>query len=181
MIHAFVPYAPKDHAGNLGWAYRKALSIVPAGDWALFLDHDVTLLHRDWYRWLEQIISEQKEPCVLLAMANRTGNPDQRYPGAPEHHDIEKHRVFAEKVWKTHGTALIRVQTPFSGHAFLFPKEVGEQVGFIDGLGGVDTEFARGCFARNIPIYVMRGWYCYHFYRADGITVTNAFKAVQKG
>lgn len=176
MIHTLIPFAPAGHDGDLGWAYRKALSLVPAGDWALFLDHDVAWTTRCWYPQIERAIRDLKgEKAVLIPTTNRCGGRQQIAPGAPEGHDLEKHRAFGQKLSQQPNT-LKPITEPFSGYAFCFPKEVGEDVGFGDGLVGVDTQFARRCFKRNIPIYLMTACYIYHFYRADGVSVIQGFE-----
>lgn len=180
MIHVFTPFAPAGHDGNLGFAYRKALSLVPAGDWALFMDHDVAWTTRCWYPQIERAIRDLKgEKAVLVPATNRCGNKQQIAPGAPEGHDMEKHRAFGQKLSKQ-PNMLKPITEPLTGYAFCFPKEVGDEVGFIDGLGGVDHAFSANCKKRKIPIYLMTAVFCWHYYHQDGIAVTQAFAQQRK-
>lgn len=67
-VETFMPYALD---GNLGAAYNRVMRRIGRDDWAIFLDHDVMLTTKVWYRQIVEAIGVVPEAGVIVAMANR--------------------------------------------------------------------------------------------------------------
>lgn len=173
MIFTIVPYSPASSGMNLGFAYNAAMERLRQDDWACFLDHDACFTTYGWYRQLEAISGQLKDPCVLTAMTNRVGSPWQVLADAdPNNHSMEYHRSLGKLVQERFGNRIRDVTdlSLMSGVVILLSKRTWRILGgFPDGFLGVDNHIHQAARARGYRVFLMEGVYVYHWYRADGI------------
>ena len=93
MIYTSIAYAPKEQSENLGWAYRKFMSMVDdENDWVCFLDHDAMFTTHTWFSQLEDIINKHNDYGLFTCMTNRVGNGYQIPKGIDRfNHNITYH------------------------------------------------------------------------------------------
>lgn len=171
MIVTMVPYCPAEQGTNLGYAYNEQMRRLREGDWACFIDHDACFTTPDWYRQLEAITARLSEPCVLTACTNRVGSPWQRVEGVgPDEHSMAYHRRVGARLRDEFGTEIEDVtgRSLMSGVVILLSKKTWETLGgFADGFLGVDNQLHQAARDRGFKVYLMRGVYVYHWYRAE--------------
>jgi len=175
MIYTYIPYSPKDKPGNLGWAYKNFMKMVPNDDdWVCFLDHDATFTTPGWYGQLEDIIEKHPEYQAFTCMMNRVGQKYHVPNGVDrDNHDIRYHRAIGKQLSDSYYdqiTSLNNVNGQYlSGVLILIQKKAWKAIGECpDGFLGVDNEIHRRCVVNGIGVGRMDGVYLYHWYRAGG-------------
>lgn len=173
MIHTYIPYAPKDHELDLGWAYNNFMEMVADDDWVLFLDHDATFTTKYWYHQVTDIIKNNPEYGAFTCVTNRIGDSSfQKVEGVDQNnHDIKYHRQIGKYLHETHYDQTILYPTPYhlSGVIILVSKETWKEIGgFTYGFLGVDNVFHKRCREFGIPVGLCQGLYVYHWYRGNG-------------
>lgn len=175
MIHTYVPYAPEDRKGDLGWTYNNFMNYLNDDDWACFLDHDACFLTKDWYPRLNKIIELNPTVGLFYPFTNRIAQPLQIPKNINVNsHDIKYHRQIADKIAAKGGYTVQIVPGDtnrylLSGVVMLISKSVWKKVGgFKSGFYGVDNNIHIACNSNNIPVGLMNGIYVYHWYRGDG-------------
>lgn len=167
MILAMTPFA-SDH--NLGAAYNAAMASVPDDGWACFLDHDMMLTTRVWYRQLEEAIAFKPAAGAFVAVTNRIAAPWQRAQETdPDNHDIAYHRSIGQQ--RLHQRTLLDVTRTqgFGGVMFCVSKRAWRDVGgFVDGLFCVDHRMHFALRDAGLRIYLLESLYVYHWRRAFG-------------
>jgi GT2 family glycosyltransferase len=163
---------------NLGAAYREIISRLRPEDHIVFLDHDAIFTTRTWFSQLLAAIERYPDAALFGAMTNRIGNKEQIPRGAPAGHDMVAHRAFGAELQKQHGTDAIDVTGKhlLSGVVLCLTARARASVSPVDGFYGVDNQLHRD--ARRVgKVYLLRGLYVQHWYRADGIGHPGAPKA----
>lgn len=164
-LHPMTPYALDL---NLGAAYNRAMRLVDWDDWICFLDHDILLTTRDWYRQLVEAIAVVPEAGAIVAVTNRIDAQWQRAQEAdPENHEIGYHtRIGLDRLARR--TLLDITETKgFGGVLFAVSKRAWDAAGgFADGLLCVDHSLHFGLQRAGRRVYLHEGLYCYHRRRA---------------
>lgn len=163
-----VTLMPFDVDANLGRAYNAAMELVPDDGWACFLDHDMMLTTRQWYRQLVEAIAFRPDAGLFTATTNRIGAFWQRAEEADRNnHDIAYHRKI--------GTARLGRRTlldvtdtkGFGGVLICMSKAAWRDAGgFVDGMLCVDHMMHFALARAGRRIYVLESLYVYHWRRA---------------
>jgi GT2 family glycosyltransferase len=180
---ALVTAIAYDADRNLGRAYNDILIRLLPGDWVCFLDHDAIWTTRDWYRQLCAAIDQQPNAGLITAVTNRIGRKEQIAKGAPAGHDMLDHFAFGAKQRDQYGATLedITDGPVISGVVMCLSQTTWREIGgFASGFFGVDNQAHRDVRRIGKRVYLMRGLYVQHFYRADGVGHTNAPRAKRK-
>jgi GT2 family glycosyltransferase len=152
--------------GGLGRDYNRIFQET-AADWVLLLDHDVLLLHPNWYAVCQRAISDRPDAGLITAVCNDIASPFQLSTGAPGHDaPVDAHRRYARELWDRYGheTAPVPRGRSVGGFLMLVRKQAWSDVGGFgeDSFFALDTTFARAMGKTAWNIYTMRGLYCYH-------------------
>lgn len=154
---------PYELAGNLGRAYNEAMAMLPAGAWAIFVDHDAMPTTGRWFRQFAEAIAFLPDAGAIVAMTNRIASPWQRC-GDRESNDYSAHRRFGQERAKLRTLLDITETKGWGGVAFAVSREVWEEVGgFADGLGCVDHSWHFKARAAGRKIWMHEGIFYYHF------------------
>jgi GT2 family glycosyltransferase len=178
-----VTAVPFDVERNLGRAYNQTMARLLPGDWLCGIDHDVAFTTKDWFPQLLTAIESKPDAGLITAVTNRIGRREQVVPGAPAGHDMLEHRAFGAAQRDRYGAALedITDGPVISGLLMCLSQQTWRAMGgFADGMMGVDNEAHRSVRRIGKRVYLMRGLYLWHLYRADGIGHTNAPRAKRK-
>ncbi len=174
QIYTFIPYSTKK---NLGQAYNRCMDLIAGGDWALFLDHDVMFVSRDWYPLLVKVIGKNEDVGLFTCFSNRVGTKAQKAPGVcPVTHDILYHRHFGQKIaekYKDRVTDLKlegKKRPKLSGYFLLISKRTWNKIGGVTkkGTSKVDWHIIKKCVAADIKVARIDGLYVYHYRRGLG-------------
>lgn len=175
ILHTYIPYSNStENITNLGAAYNAFMELVNEDDWVCFLDHDATFTTRDWHPHIVNTIKSNPEYGLFTCMANRIGNPDQKFPEVdPNTHDITYHRVVgsqSQSQFKYQVDEASKIAPRLiSGVILVLNKKTWKITGgFENGFLGVDNCMHESCLQNNIKVGIMRGTYVYHWYRGDG-------------
>ena len=153
-------------AGGLGRDYNRIFQETTA-EWVLLLDHDVLLLHPNWYAVCQRAIMDRPDAGLITGVCNDIASPFQLSEGAPGHDaPIDAHRRYARELWDRYGHETVPVPRGRSvgGFLMLVRKQAWADVGGFgeDSFFALDTTFARAMASTAWSIYTMRGLYCYH-------------------
>lgn len=165
-VYPMTPYALDQ---NLGAKFNEAMALVPDGAWVCFIDHDVLITTRDWYRQLVEAITFKPDAGALVAITNRIAAPWQKAAEADaENHDIGYHTAIGLERQKVRTLLDITATRGFGGVLFAVSKAVWAEVGgFADGLLCVDHSLHfKIQRAGRRRIYLHEGIYVYHRRRA---------------
>lgn len=153
---------------NLGAAYNRAMDLIPEGEWACFLDHDMMLTTRQWYAQLVEAVTFRPEAGAFVAMTNRIGAFWQQ-TGDKQCHDIAAHREYGRQRMAVRSLLDITDTKGFGGVLFCLSKAAWREAGgFADGLLCVDHSIHFRLRAAGRRIYLMENLYVYHWRRAFG-------------
>lgn len=167
-LYAMMPFSLDR---NLGAAYNDAMALIPEDGWACFLDHDMMLTTRDWYRQLVEAIEFKPEAGLFTAVTNRIGAKWQRADEASRgNHDIRYHRDIGNKRLVEKRSLLDVTDTKgFGGVLMCLSKQAWRDAGgFADGLLCVDHSIHFGLQRAGRRIYLLESLYVYHWRRAFG-------------
>lgn len=182
-IYNFIAMCTPDEGKYIGKAYNEYMKLVPDDSWVCFLDHDAMFLTANsqpdlpnWQDQLYAVIQDNPEYSCFSVITNRIGNPDQRFAGIDQNnHDIQYHRRIGERAYDQHYTEVKDVTNGhcISGVVMLVKKSAWKKVGGFktdgpQGVLGVDNKFHLALKQAGCKIGLMKGVYCYHWYRADG-------------
>jgi GT2 family glycosyltransferase len=185
MIWNFVPYCPLNEGAegvvgkDLGTMYNRYIEPVPAGDWACFLDHDVMQTTRYWYRLLEQATKALPDAGVFVAATNRLNPLRSAWQMAGEAletcDDITVHWQEGHARYSKYGAEVVDVTdiedssslvVPLSGTAFCVSVDAWRAVGGApSGFTQVDWRIHRRMREGGYRVYLLPGWYVYHWFR----------------
>lgn len=165
MLHAMMPFSEDM---NLGAAYNRAMALIPDGDWACFLDHDMMWTTRAWYPQIAECIRVVPTAGAFTAMTNRIAAPWQQI-GDRASHDVAKHRAFGAERLKVRTLLDITCTKGFGGVVTVLSKRAWQDVGgFVDGLLCVDHHLHFALAAKGYRNWLIEGLYVYHWRRAYG-------------
>jgi len=175
MILTCIPYSEQK---DLGRAYNDHMELLPNDDdWCLFLDHDAKFTTRSWYPQIQHIINKNPECGCFVAMTNRIGCEWQKYPWVSEDdHDQRYHHVIGRQIQDNdfdivEDVSNVEKGKVLGGVLILLQKSLWKKIGgFVEGkILGVDNDLHWRLMKKKEKVYLMKGVYVYHFYRADGL------------
>jgi GT2 family glycosyltransferase len=150
------------------------------------MDHDVMFSTPDWYPAIAKAIAANPQYGVLTVMTNRCGelaHPWQMVAGVDvNNHDVRYHRELGAKLLKQHQYQVLDVtheKRKMNGVAIAIQRKVWDaikvmpkHVSLVDRPSILSFDLKVHARARDLgyKVGVMRGVYCYHWYRADGVT-----------
>lgn len=152
---------------NLGFAYNRAMKL--SKDWVLFLDQDVFLINRDWYKIaLNAIDQVGHEAGFITCVTNRIGNTLQIVPGIrglPD--DLTMHDTISQERWEMYGNTVEDITDKtdkLSGFFILTHKQAWKDVGgFKEGqINAFDTAYCLSVKQAGYKLYLIPGLYVYH-------------------
>lgn len=153
---------------NLGRAYNEAMSLAPEDAWLVFLDHDMMLTTREWFRQIEEAIRFKPDAGAFVACANRIA-PEWQKAGPVNIHEIRHHRSFGKERLKVRTLLDVTDTKGFGGVLFAVSKASWREVGgFRDGMLCVDHGMHFALRDAGKRIYLIEGLYVYHWRRAFG-------------
>lgn len=168
-IDVRVPFEPE---GGLGFDYNRIMQETKQ-DHVLFIDHDVLLatnLH--WYLLCQKAIINNPKAALFTCYTNNAGCVYQFHRKSPRDLDIIKHKKFAKYVLETYQYECelvpiddkIKPGTLISGFFMLVSKKAWEMVGGFaaKGVWGEDHIFHKRLIKHKLPVYVIKGLYCFH-------------------
>lgn len=162
------PMTPYSLTKNLGEEYNAAMRLIPDGDGIVFLDHDILITTRDWYRQLVEAYAFLPEAGAIVAVTNRIDAVWQRASEADlENHDIGYHSRLG-LIRQDRRTLLDITDTKgFGGVLFAVSKAAWQDAGgFADGLLCVDHSLHFGLQRAGRRVYLLESLYVYHRRRA---------------
>lgn len=162
-ISTAIPYAQKGVA--IGVEYNRIMNDAKT-PWVLLLDHDVFMLHPNWYRVCQEAIKQQPSAGMFSCYTNNIGCKRQKCAGSPEGDDIAVHKAFARQRWEAYRYALTPNKTHYIGGFFMLVNKAAwkEAGGFVEtGFYGVDNDFHKRLLDdAHRMVYQIEGLYCYH-------------------
>jgi len=166
-ISAYTPYS---HTGDLGAEYNRIMARLAPDEWAIFLDHDVTILTLDTWDLILDAIARHPDAGAITCWTNRIGCPRQRAKGTPDGNDIAAHMQYACKLQAKNGSRTKDITGPeMGGFLFATSKRTWERVaGFRHGFGEVDNDYARRIQAAGLRLYRIEGLYVLHTRLTNG-------------
>lgn len=166
-LHTFMPYSLER---NLGAAYNASMELLPDDGWACFLDHDMMLTTREWYRQLVEVIEFLPKAGAFTAVTNRIGAHWQRAIEADRNnHDIKYHRELGQKRLARRSVLDVTQTKGFGGVLICVSKQAWRDAGgFADGLLCVDHSLHFGLVRAGYSVYLLESLYVYHWRRAFG-------------
>lgn len=163
-----LPMMPYALDRNLGRVYNESMALLPSNAWAIFLDHDMMLTTRDWYRQFVEAMRFVPNAGAIVAVTNRIDAVWQRAAETDsENHDIGYHTRIGLERLKRRTLLDISETKGFGGVCFAVSKESWEIAGgFADGLLCVDHSLHFRLRRVGRPVYLHEGIYVYHRRRA---------------
>jgi hypothetical protein len=161
---------PFDVEMHVGRAYNEAMQHLPADAWACFLDHDVALTTREWYRQLQEAIVAFPEGS-FTAVTNRIACSWQRaHETSPDNHDMRYHRQAGRVRLGNRHLLDVTDTMGWGGVLMCLSKRSWERAGgFVDrGLLCVDHQMHFALRDAGLRVYLLEGLYVYHWRRAFG-------------
>lgn len=158
-----------DLNGHLAAAYNRGMERATT-EWVLFIDHDLFICNKHWYRMCVSAINTLGHRTGWIsAVTNRIGNPAQRAENAPMSHDITEHCKFARELYERYGKRLEPCRGAMSGFWILTNKTAWRKCGGFDEnrkrLMGVDNKYSQALSLAGYQHYRMPGLYVYHIYQ----------------
>jgi len=167
-IEVVIPYSLD---GNLGAEYNRIMENIK--DWVLFLDHDILILNKHWYRACVDAINRHGHKAGWIScMTNRIYCPDQKCGVDVNNDNICFHIDVANGLWSKHNNKTYPPNSgvPFSGFFILTHKKAWEDAGgFTDGFLGVDNDYYNKITGKGYETYIMPGIYSYHIYNKKSL------------
>lgn len=166
QINYVTPYASD---GNLGKAYRQAVSSYDNEEWVAICDGDMCFLDARWGKWIGETIAANKDYDIFCPMTNRLRDNQQVITNMYNVPDVRLHRHISAKLWKKKGTSMKKAERPPAGLLMIAKAKVFRDVKFRNGLLLLDTDFMKRAAAKGYKIGIMQGVYAFHYYRmAEG-------------
>lgn len=187
-IWTMIPYCHRDEpakpvgtvgqGNDLGHAYNRCMALIPEGDWACFIDHDVFFTTKVWFRQIEEAIQQQPDAGMFCAFTNRLSASKSQWQmiGDPTEEDVKALRVYGGKIERRFGARLREVTTdkqrkglqPNSGFFMVISKATWTLIGGAPhGKGQVDYAIHRAIEKAGKKIYLIEGLFLYHWFRPD--------------
>lgn len=167
-IHYISAYSTEK---NFGKAVNDACALIPDTDYICLRDGDSMFLTSSWGKQIEDVIKLHGHKYQLIAcLTNRLGRPIQRYKGEfSTNMDIMHHYAIAEQLEREHWAEVedITAKRRVAGMFMLFPKTLWNTVKFKENTAQFDDIFSTEVVRRGKKLGLMKGLYCFHFYRAN--------------
>jgi len=164
--------SPWRESGDLGAAYKEWVNLLGwEYEWAVFKDHDVEMMHRDWFERLELAIVGTPAAGAFTCRVNKQhpGNESQSMHIDHDMNDAERLHVASQVRAAGRSTvsyAATDTRHLMSGCWFAVNLDAVQRVGgFAAGFQGVDWDIHRKLDAAGFPVYVIEGLYVHHRYR----------------
>lgn len=159
-----VPMIPYDLGANLGAAYNRAMGLLPADAWAIFVDHDAMAVTGSWFRQFAEAIDAVPDAGAIVAMTNRIASSWQRC-GDPESNDMAWHRRFGAERAKIRALMDISNTKGFGGVMFAVSKAAWQECGgFAEGaLGCTDHSLFFALQKIGRKVWMHQGIYVFHW------------------
>jgi len=170
MAVDLITFTPFDLDANLGRAYNRAMSLLPADAWACLFDHDAMPTTREWYRQLVEVIEHRPDVGMLTAATNRIASPWQRAAEADrDNHDMAYHRKLGAARLERRTLLDVTDTKGLGGVLMCLSRRTWEQAGgFVDGMFCVDHMMHFAVARAGLRVYVLESLYVYHWRRAHG-------------
>lgn len=176
MIYTSIPYSLNK---DLAAAYNADVERIPNDDdWCVFLDHDAMLLQPEWMKLLVLYKDKYPECRMFTCVTNRAGgsSPQRVVPKEFQYNnDISWHRYKASDIWVQNRLNVNNFSIPkphhFSGVLMFFKKSLWKEIGGFrhwnhhSKILGVDSAWHEDIFKAKEKLYIMEGFYVYHWYR----------------
>jgi len=140
-------------------------------DYCCFLDGDATFTTTFFGLQLERIVHKYPECGVFVCMTNRVNCEWQLETVDWDSDDIKYHRFIGDLLADDNYYQIKDVTNKpkgevLSGVLMLIRKDVWKKIGgFKDGMLGVDNDLHWKCQKHGEKVYLLRGFYVYHWYR----------------
>jgi GT2 family glycosyltransferase len=164
--------SPWHSGGDLGAAYNEWLDLLKDRyAWIVFKDHDVEMMHRDWFAILEGAIELHPQAGAFTCKVNRqhAGNISQSLHIDGDMGDtqrIELARTVRERGREKVTCMGTDTRHLMSGCWFAVNVDAVRAVGgFSAGFQGVDWDIHRKLDAAGFPVCCIEGLFCWHRYR----------------
>lgn len=185
-LWTLIPYCHRQEGSppgyDVGLAYNQSMALVPDGDWAVILDHDVSFTSRTWFRLVEEAIRTQPDAGAFVPVTNRlvptlsgwqmaqevdVQNNDMVYHWSIGHARRSQFGASVQDVTDIdkHGGAAL-----FSGFCFIVSKATWTLIGGAQegsGMYGVDWGIHDRIRSHGKRVYLLPGLYLYHWYKYD--------------
>jgi GT2 family glycosyltransferase len=167
---------------DLGYAYKQYMSLVPDGDWALFLDQDISFLtNTKWFRLCEEAIEKKPDAGMFCAKTTRLRRTRSKWQmvGDGNCHDMKELRRLGLETHEKYGCSLREVTTteqrndgrPNSGFFILINKNIWKEIELYIPHRLISTDYAihRAVQSLGYKIYLIEGLVLYHWWRGKKI------------
>ena len=155
---------------NIAEEYNYYMSTLPDdNDWYCFTDGDSKFTTDNYGHHLADIINKNPGAWLFTSMTNRIGNKEQCVEGMWGSEDMRIHRLKGRELQKkyAHSCTDITNSELLGGVLILIQKKAWLKAGKFTGNGilGVDNNIHISVKKAGGKIYLMKGFYVYHWYR----------------
>lgn len=168
MITYFQTISPSP---DIGAYYNKCMAMIPDGEWGCFIDADAMILPARYAgKLMEDIVKKYPEIGMFGAYTNRVNNKEQLIEGYWDDFNMCNHHELGKALQDEYNTECVEARRPVSGVLMLVNKKAWKQCGFPEGsFFGVDNNFNYYLLNRGWSVKLMKGIYCYHWYRGPAM------------
>lgn len=163
-----VPWSLRREGLNLGAKYNAFMGLIAEDDWAVFRDHDMQTVTREWMEQIDEAIGRVPDAGAIVAVTNRIDAVWQRATEADrDNHDMGYHVRIGHERLKRRTLLDITDTKGFGGVLFAVSKAAWRDAGgFADGILCVDHSLHFGLQRAGRRVYLHEGIYVYHLRRA---------------
>lgn len=165
-VHVCTPYSIEK---NLGKAYNEAMAVIPKGDWACLIDHDVVFLLPDQIKHLHDYVGLFPDTGIFTCLTNRLhpAANDQLLGGQVTNNPNIDHHINRAEKQKRHLYQVTEINHHISGFLMMISKSTWNNIKFTEDKKclGVDNEFSDAVLDSGRNILRMDGIYVFHQYR----------------
>lgn len=165
-VHTVIPYSLEK---NLGKAYNETMSLIPDGDWACLIDHDVQFLTPDAIKHLHEYVRLYPYTGIFTCFTNRLHplGKQQLWREEVEEDDSMRHHTHMAQYAKARLYRTTELIKHISGFLMMISKEMWKEIKFSEDklCLGVDNDFSDRVLKSGRDIKRMDGIYVWHSYR----------------
>lgn len=155
---------------NIGRAYNEICSLFPDDSWICISDQDCLWWPELVLKQIGEILNRDSSYSLLGCMTNRLASEYQRpFPGDFDNMNIRDHRARAEELYNKNYGIVEGERRPIAGLFMLFPKKVWNRIKFKEQCISADTKFCKDILRSGGKIGLMKGVYCFHWYRGNAV------------